>query len=55
MDPGNVAKQLNAALDAMVTANDALANAGTGSVVAAVSDLVARGQSVNAMVTALGK
>lgn len=55
LDPRNVAKQLNASLDALVNANDALANAGTGGIVAAVNDLIARAQNANNVLTAISK
>lgn len=55
LDPRNVAKQLNASLDALANANDALANAGTGGVIAAVNDLIARAQHANNILTAISK
>jgi hypothetical protein len=54
-DPRNVAKQLNAALDALVNSNDALAGAGTGGLAAAVNDLVARGQHLNTILSNIKK
>jgi hypothetical protein len=54
-DPVSAAEQLNSALDSLVSANDAIANAGTGGIVAAVSDLVARAQAAQAMQAALNK
>jgi hypothetical protein len=55
LDPQNVAIQLNASLDALVNANDALINAGTGGVIAAVNDLIARAQHANNILTAINK
>ncbi len=55
LDPRNVAKQMNASLDALANANDALATAGTGGFIAAVSDLVARGKHANDLFTSLNK
>ena len=55
LDPRNVAKQLNASLDALVNANNALATAGTGGFIAAVNDLVARGKHANDLFTSLNK
>ena len=52
-DPLNAAKQVNAALDAVVNANDALANAGTGGAVAAVNDLVVRARHAKDILSAL--
>lgn len=54
-DPVTVASQLNATLDSLVSANDAIANAGTGGLIAAVSDLVARAQAAQSMQAALAK
>lgn len=54
-DPVTVASQLNATLDSLVNANDAIANAGTGGIIAAVSDLVARAQAAQTMQAALAK
>jgi hypothetical protein len=54
-DPQNVAKTLNAALDALVNANDALAHAGSGGLTAAVNDAVARGQSLNTLFSSISK
>jgi len=52
----SIAQQINGALDALVTANNAIANASTtGCLVAAVSDLVARAQAAQTMVAALKK
>jgi hypothetical protein len=52
----SVAQQINGALDALVTANNAIANASTtGCLVAVVSDLVTRAQAAQTMVTALKK
>jgi len=55
LDPQNVAKQLNAALDAVVNSNNALAQTGTGGVVAAVNDLIARAQHVNSIISTINK
>ena len=52
-DPLNAAKQVNAALEAVVNANDALANAGTGGAVAAVNDLVVRARHAKDILSAL--
>jgi hypothetical protein len=54
-DAQNVALQLNAALDAVLTANNAIANAGTGGIIAAVSDLIARAQAAQAIQATLNK
>ncbi|WP_157378439.1 hypothetical protein [Burkholderia ubonensis] len=54
-DPGYIASQLNKGLESMLAANSALANAGTGGVSAAVNDLIARGQHVNAILSSLNK
>ncbi len=48
-------QHLNASLDSLVSANDAIAKDGTGGVVGAVSDLVARAQAAQAMQAALNK
>ena len=53
IDPRNVAAALNAALDAVLNANKAIASAGTGGIVAAVSDLIARAQAAQATQAAL--
>jgi hypothetical protein len=55
LDPANVAVRLNAALDALANANDALANAGTGGTIAAVNDLAARARHANELLTSIGK
>jgi hypothetical protein len=55
MNPGSVATQLNATLDAVVSANDAIAHAGTGGIVAAVNDLVARAQNARTVQAALSQ
>jgi hypothetical protein len=55
LDPQNVAKQLNASLDSLVNANNALANAGTGGAIAAVNDLIARAQQANNVLTSINK
>jgi hypothetical protein len=55
LDPRNVAKQLNGALDSVVNANDALASAGTGGIAATVNDLVARAQNANNILAAISK
>ena len=54
-NPDSIAQQQNKALDGLVTANAALATAGTGGIVAAVNDLVARAQAAQAMQAALAK
>ena len=54
-DPLSAAQQLNAALDGLVRANDAIASAGTGGITAAITDLVARAQAAQAMQAALNK
>jgi hypothetical protein len=54
-DPQNIARQLNASLDAVVNANNAIANAGTGGIIAAVTDLVARAQAAQSIQSALNK
>lgn len=53
VDPLNAAVQLNGALDAILNANDALANAGTGGVIAAVNDLVARAKHAQDLLSSL--
>jgi hypothetical protein len=53
--PATAAAQLNAALDAVVKANQAIANASTGGIVAAVNDLIARAQAARTMQAALNK
>lgn len=55
IDPQNVAKQLNASLDSLVNANEALANAGTGGIIAAVNDLIAKAQHANDVLSAINK
>lgn len=54
-DPQNVALQLNATLDAVVRANNAIATTGTGGIIAAVNDLIARAQAAQTIQTALNK
>jgi hypothetical protein len=54
-NPTSVVQQLNAALDSLVIANHAIATAGTGGIVAAVNDLVARAQQAQAIQAALSK
>jgi hypothetical protein len=54
-NPADAADQLNKSLDALVTANDALATAGTGGLVAVVNDLVARAKAAQDAQTALSK
>jgi len=52
----SIAQQINGALDALVTVNNAIANASTtGCLVAAVTDLVTRAQAAQTMVAALKK
>jgi hypothetical protein len=52
----SIAQQINVALDALLTANNAIANASsTGCLVAAVTDLVTRAQAAHTMVAALQK
>ena len=55
MNPASVASQLNATLDAVVSANDAIAHASTGGIVAAVNDLVARAQNARTIQAALSQ
>jgi hypothetical protein len=55
VDPQNVVKQLNASLDSLVNANSAIATAGTGGVVAAVNDLIARAQHANSVLSSISK
>ena len=54
-DPQNAALQLNKTLDALLNANKAIASAGTGGIIAAVNDLIARAQAAQAMQAALNK
>ncbi|MEX3969741.1 hypothetical protein [Paraburkholderia caribensis] len=54
-DPVTVAGQINSALDSLVQANDSIASATTGGLIADVSDLVARAQAAQTMQTALAK
>ena len=49
------AAQLNEALDSFVKANAAIATADSGGIVAAVKDLIARGQAAQTMASALAK
>ena len=49
----NTATRVNAALDAVVNVNQAIANAGTGGIVAAVNELVARANDAVAIHAAL--
>jgi hypothetical protein len=53
--PAPDASKLNAALDSIVTANEAIAKSGPGSVTAEVSDLVARAQAAQATQAAIAK
>jgi hypothetical protein len=59
IEPSRIAEKeaalLNAALDAVVRANQAIQNATTGGTVAAVNDLIARAQAAQAMQAALLK
>jgi hypothetical protein len=55
VDAQNIALQMNATLDAILNANKAIANAGTGGIIAAVNDLIARAQAAQAIQTALNK
>jgi hypothetical protein len=48
-DPQNFVSQLNASLDSVVNANQAIASAGTGGIIAAVSDLSARAKAAQSM------
>jgi hypothetical protein len=54
-DAHNVALQLNAMLDAVINANKAIANAGTGGIIAAANDLIARAQAAQSIQAALNK
>jgi hypothetical protein len=54
-DPQNVAQQLNAALDAVVNANKAIASASMGGIIAAINDLIARAQAAQTIQRALNK
>ncbi len=54
-DPQNVAVQLNATLDAALNANNAIANAGTGGIIAAVNNLIAHAQTAQAIQAALNR
>jgi hypothetical protein len=55
VDPSVAVSQLNAALDGLVSANNAIANAGVGGINAAVADLVSRAQAARTFQAALGK
>jgi hypothetical protein len=55
IDPSVAVSQLNAALDGLVSANNAIATAGVGGINAAVADLVARAQAARTFQAALGK
>jgi hypothetical protein len=50
-----MAEKLNAALDALVTANAALANPARGGIVASVNELVARAKDAETLYSALNK
>ena len=54
-DPSKVAEQLNASLDAIVVANQAIANGKAEKAMAAVNDLVARAKSAQSDVSTLNK
>lgn len=54
-DPNNVALRLNKALDSMLNANKAIANAGTGGIIAAANDLIARAQAAQRVQSSLNK
>ena len=54
-DAHNVAKQLNTTLDSIVNANQAIAGAGTGGIIAAVNDLTARAKAAQSMQGALNQ
>ena len=54
-DPANVAQQLNATLDGVVNANRAIAADGTGGIIAAVNDLIARAKKAQTIQSALNK
>jgi len=54
-EPEYVAGQLNAALDGVISANRAIARAGTGGLLAAINDLAARAGAAQAMQKELAK
>lgn len=54
-DPFSAVKQLNTALDSLVATNKVIATTGTGGIVAAVNDLVARAKAAEAVQAALSK
>jgi hypothetical protein len=54
-DSLTASKQLNAALDSLLAANNAIATTGTGGIVAVVNDLVARAKAAEAIQAALSK
>jgi len=54
-DPVNTTKQLNVTLDSLVAANEAIANAGTGGIVADVNALIAQAQAIQKTQAALNK
>lgn len=54
-DPQNLAIQLNKALDSVLIANKAIANASTGGIIASVNDLIARAQAVQSIQVSLNK
>ena len=54
-DPHNVALQINVTLDSVVNANQAIAGAGTGGLIAAVNDLVVRAKAAQNVQGALNQ
>jgi hypothetical protein len=54
-DAQNVALRLNETLDAVLNANKAIAYAGTGGIIVAANDLIARAQAAQAINAALSK
>jgi hydrogenase maturation factor HypF (carbamoyltransferase family) len=55
IDPASAVKQLNDALDGLVSANRAIATPGKGSIRATVSDFAEHAQTARAFKTAISK
>jgi hypothetical protein len=54
-DAQSLAARVNGSLDALLRANDAIANAGNGGIIASVNDLIARAQDAQKIAAAIGK